>query len=210
MDGDTTPQAHNAAPTSPASEGAASEATQGGVKGTGKPGGHGKAGRVPHRERHRRDKAAKEASRSAAMDAVSRARALSEVCAEVSGAYGPPIPLAIACAVHGLSVYTVRAMLERGDAPDLEAARARGIAIATRAACGDGPDARQWAWLAERLAPKELHLPTRITGVPTEDGGAPIASVQVTLSRDEAMQLARGQVPTLPQQVQARALPKSR
>lgn len=107
--------------------------------------------------------------------AASRAHAVSEVCAEVSGERGPPVPLSLACAAHGIPLSWVLAGMERGELPHLDIARAKGRIHAARMACGDGPDARQWAWLAERLAPKELHLPTKITGVSQEDGGAPLA-----------------------------------
>lgn len=130
--------------------------------------------------------------RAAALDPASRARALAAVCREVSGDVdGVPVPLAMACEAHGLSVDSVRDMQARGDAPGLDAARARGRMLATRRACGDGPDARQWAWLAERLAPRELHLPTRVTGVAPEDGGAPIATATLAVTIVEARALAR-------------------
>ena len=101
-----------------------------------------------------------------------------------------PVPLATACACVGLSVETVRAMLERGEAPELARARARGQALAMRRACGEGSDARQWAWLAERLAPRELHLPTRVQhGADPESPPLPAAVLAVTIV--QAQTLAR-------------------
>lgn len=130
--------------------------------------------------------------REARMGSDSRARALEAIAREVSGDVdGVPVPLAMACGAHGLHYDSVRAQLERGEAPDLAVARERGRMLATRKACGDGPDARQWAWLAERLAPRELHLPTRVTGVAAEDGGAPIATATLAVTLVEARALAR-------------------
>lgn len=138
---------------------------------------------------------AREAARTAALGPVSRARAIAAICREVSGEAdeegGVPVPLAMACGAHGLSYDSVRADLERGALPELARAREHGRMVATRRACGDGPDARQWAWLAERLAPRELHLPTRVTGVAPEDGGAPIATATLAVTIVEARALAR-------------------
>lgn len=131
------------------------------------------------------------------MDVVTRAAALARVCEEIRGsAAEPPVPLAIACRMHGVSELTVRDMLQRGEAPEVEQARAAGHALAVRKACGDGPDARQWAWLAERLAPKELHLPNRVLSGQDPDA-APVEH-RVTVDIADARQLARGVVQVLP------------
>ena len=177
----------NAAPTSPASNPAASEATQGRTKGTGKPGGSPGATKGPtRRARQLEAKNRKEIEALSNKSTTARARALKEVCAEVSGDRGPPVPLSLACEAHGVPHAWALEALARGDLPELDAARARGRIMVARAACGDGPEARQFAWLAERLDPKRFHLPTKITGVSAEDGGAPIqaATVAVQLTAD--------------------------
>lgn len=145
------------------------------------------------------------------LDKESRARAWALFLVDVAGSDAqPPMPVAPAARRYGLEPRMIVERLARGCAPDLEAARSEGLARCLRGAMSDSPAARQWAWLAERLAPKELHLPTKITGVSAEDGGAPIASVQVTLSRAEALQLARGDVPRLALPGPARTLPRGK
>jgi hypothetical protein len=129
-----------------------------------------------------------------------REQKLLDVGAEVSGAAGPPpvppVPLAIACAMHGVPLSVVERGLAAGAFPALERARAHGRALAARLACGTGPDARQWAWLAERLAPKELHLPTKVhTG---QDPDAAPQETRVTVELGQARELARGVVQVLP------------
>lgn len=146
-----------------------------------------------HRRGQRRERGiAAEREREAARGPASRAQTLAEIAAMVEGSEeAAPVPLAIAARAAGVRPETVVSWLERGEAPGLEQARARGHVRAIRRACGEGPDARQWAWLAERLAPRELHLPTRVTGVAPEDGGAPIATATLAVTIVEARALAR-------------------
>ncbi len=113
----------------------------------------------------------------------SRARAMALLVGDLEGSdEQPPLPLTTACKLRGIPVRTVEDRIARGAAPELERARARGLARCLRGAMAGGDNGRQWAWLAERLAPKELHLPTRVPGVAAEDGGAPIGTeLRVTL-----------------------------
>ena len=97
-------------------------------------------------------------------DVASRGWAWELVLQDVAGGPGePPLPLAVACRRRGLPLRTVEDALARGDAADMEAARAEGLSRCLKGALhGTAETARQWAWLAERLAPKELHLPTKV------------------------------------------------
>jgi hypothetical protein len=92
-------------------------------------------------------------------------------------------PLAPACAKYGLSPEAARKGAERDPEASeaLERARAEGeLAILGRMDTSE--DWKREAWKLERLYPKRYHLPTKVTGVAAEDGGAPIASeVRVTL-----------------------------
>ena len=195
MDGHEPTATPNAAPTSPAPGGAASEATQGQVKGKGKPGGsQGRGGSHRDRRDARRLAAAEKAKdiqaapNKQAVPSHARADVLPAIAAALAGSERPlraPLPLSVACDLHGYPVRTMEDQIRAGKHPTIDRARAEGVALCVRMAM-TAEDPKPWQWLAERLRPKDLHLPTKITGVSAEDGGAPIqaATVAVQLTAD--------------------------
>ena len=110
------------------------------------------------------------------------------------------VPLAVACRCAGLSVDAV----QQGMAHQPEAREAVDVARAhgERYLLTDTTlDARDRQWRLERLYPKTYHLPTKVTGVAPEDGGAPIGTeVRVTLelARVAARDDHEGPMPVLP------------
>lgn len=128
---------------------------------------------------------------------ASRARALAEIAKDCAGRDDgtPPLPLAVACRLRGLPLRTVEDAIAAGRVPALEAARAAGVARALRQSMTDPANGRNWWQLAERLAPKELHLPTKVhTG---QDPDAAPSESRVTIEVTDVRQLARGVVATV-------------
>lgn len=90
--------------------------------------------------------------------------------------------LETACHLRGISPDAVRGAAERDPtvARDIAQARARGE-YALQSRMVESNDWKREAWLLERWNPKRYHLPTKVTGVSAEDGGAPIQSAAVTV-----------------------------
>jgi hypothetical protein len=88
----------------------------------------------------------------------------------------------VACAARGIVSRSVLAACEDDEtaAAELAAARAEGVK-ARLAALELSDDWKREAWLLERHTPKVFHLPTKVTGVKAEDGGAPITPATPTL-----------------------------
>ena len=138
-------------------------------------------------------------------DAARRSRApvwlhrLPALCTDLAGKLGPPVkaplPLSVACDLHGVSTDAVLAALAIGDLPSVRKARAQGVALCVQLA-GTDPDNRNWPWLAERLRPKDLHLARehKHQHQGSEDPSAPPITHAVSITLDVARSLARGAV----------------
>ncbi len=105
-----------------------------------------------------------------------------------------PLPLRIACDLHRIPYHVVSDACLRGDLPEVEEARARGLALCLRMAGKGTTDPKPWLWLAERLRPKELHIPRVHTHQGSEDPSAPPINHRVELTLSDARNLARGKV----------------
>jgi hypothetical protein len=96
----------------------------------------------------------------------------------------------VACAARGINWRSVLAACEDDEDAAMTLAMARAEGTRARLKRVEDADAKLWAreaWLLERHSPKGFHLPTKVTGVPKDEGGAPISVERQPASREAAI-----------------------